>query len=102
MFLFDSIMNSSLSKTGQFVIKFAINYKTLRQLVGEEGDLRVQAWFHIGNKPVMMTDHCESGVYIKGAKSVTGLRCLGWGAKSVMCCGVWVEIATSGVVLQCL
>jgi hypothetical protein len=49
-----------------------------------------------------MTDHCESGVYIKGAKSVTGLRCLGWGAKSVMCCGVWVEIATSGVVLQCL
>lgn len=95
-------MNSSLSKTGQFVIKFAINYKTLRQLVGEEGDLRVQACFHIGNKPVMMTDHCESGDYIEGAKLNGVVRCLRWGTISVMCRNVWVEIATSGARLRCL
>ena len=64
--------------------------------------LTTQACFqHYGNKPVMMTDHCESGVYIKGAKSVKGLRCLRGVAKSMMYCNVCVEFATSSVVRRC-
>ena len=35
--------------------------------------LKTQACFHnAGNKPVMMTDHCESGFYVEGAKSIKG------------------------------
>lgn len=68
--------------------------------------LKKQACFRdVGNKPVMMTDHCESVFYVEGAKSMKVLRCLRclrWGAKSVMCCNVYVEIATSSVMLQCL
>ena len=65
--------------------------------------LKTQACFHnAGNKPGMMTDHCESGVYIEGAKSIMVLRCLRWGAKSVMGCNVCVEIAMSSGMLQCL
>src|SRR6476620_3484939 len=88
VFLFDFIMNSSLSKTGLFVIKFAIHYKTLNQLVGEESDLRVQACFQFGNKPVMMTDHCESGDYIEGAKAMMVVLCLRWVTLFMMCCNI--------------
>ena len=50
----------------------------------------------------MMTDHCESGDYIEGAKATVVVRCLRWVTITAMCCNVWVEVATLGARLRCL
>jgi len=72
--------------------------------------LKTQACFRdAGNKPVMMTDHCESGVYIEGAKSIMVLRCLRCAVVSVLrlrcwvwCCNVCNGAAKSVMRLWCL
>ena len=96
VFVFGFIGNSSLPKTGLFVIKFAINYKALSWLLRWRKQFKSTGLFPYWKQA------CHDDWSLRE-------RCLHWGREvynvatmSAMCCSVCVEIAMLSVMLQCL